>query len=116
MLLINLPPYQIIESSSDITLSHYFLSIELTQIFNGFSLSQTKYITSPLHKVKIEDYKPLSTPYSTSPSQIQSSTLVDYIMYQSLVGALQFVTITRPDIAFVINKVCQKIYAPTTND
>jgi hypothetical protein len=32
--------------------------------------------------------------------------------YRSLVGALQHLTLTIPDIAFLVNKVCQYLHAP----
>lgn len=35
--------------------------------------------------------------------------------YRSIVGALQYATITRPDIAFSVNKVSQYMHNPTTN-
>jgi histone deacetylase 1/2 len=39
-----------------------------------------------------------------------SYTLVN----RSIVGALQYITLTRPDIVFSVNKVCQFLRAPTT--
>jgi hypothetical protein len=32
--------------------------------------------------------------------------------YRSIVGGLQYLTITRPDLAFAVNKVCQFLSAP----
>ncbi|WVZ57884.1 hypothetical protein U9M48_008219 [Paspalum notatum var. saurae] len=33
--------------------------------------------------------------------------------FSSIVGALQYLTITRPDLAYSVNKVCQYLHAPT---
>ena len=38
----------------------------------------------------------------------------DATHYRSVVGALQYLTLTRPDISFSVNKVCQYLHAPTT--
>jgi hypothetical protein len=38
----------------------------------------------------------------------------DSTNYRSIVGALQYISLTRPDIAFLVNKVCQFLHAPTT--
>lgn len=37
----------------------------------------------------------------------------DTTRYRSIVGALQYLTLTRPDISFVVNKVCQFLHSPT---
>jgi histone deacetylase 1/2 len=38
----------------------------------------------------------------------------DSTKYRSIVGALQYITLTRPDLAFAVNRVCQYLHAPTT--
>lgn len=40
--------------------------------------------------------------------------LSDAKQYSSLVGALQYYTLTRLDLSFVVNKACQFFHAPTT--
>ena len=34
--------------------------------------------------------------------------------YRSIVGGLQYLTMTRPDLSFVVNKVCQYLHEPRT--
>jgi hypothetical protein len=38
----------------------------------------------------------------------------DGTKYRSIVGGLQYLTLTRPNISFSVNKVCQFLHAPTT--
>lgn len=38
----------------------------------------------------------------------------DSTRYRSVVGALQYLSLTRPDISFCVNRVCQFMSAPTT--
>jgi len=33
--------------------------------------------------------------------------------YRSIVGALQYLTLTRPDLAYSVNKVCQFLHSPS---
>ena len=44
-----------------------------------------------------------------------SPFLDDHSRYQETVGALQYATLSRPDIAFVVNRVCQFMHAPKEN-
>ncbi|KAL6344748.1 hypothetical protein AAG906_002654 [Vitis piasezkii] len=66
----------------------YFLSLEATSTTDGLFISQLKY---PIHTLMIVSQ------HLTSNGPVFS----DLTLYQSLVGALQYLTITRPDIAHV---------------
>ncbi|WMV10378.1 hypothetical protein MTR67_003763 [Solanum verrucosum] len=37
----------------------------------------------------------------------------DESLYRSIVGGLQYLTFTRPDISFSVNKICQFMHSPT---
>jgi histone deacetylase 1/2 len=60
----------------------------------------------------------VSTPLSSSEKiTAQEGDLLgpeDSTNYRSMVGALQYLTLTRPDISYAVNKVCQYLHAPTT--
>jgi histone deacetylase 1/2 len=96
---------------------HYFLGIEVNKVAGGLVLTQDKYASDLLKKVNMSSCKPVSTPLSTSEklSAFEGTRLgpVDATRYRSIVGALQYLTLTRPDIAFSVNKVCQFLHAPT---
>jgi hypothetical protein len=40
--------------------------------------------------------------------------LNDATSFRSIVGGLQYLTLTRPDVVFPLNKICQYLHAPTT--
>lgn len=62
--------------------------------------------------------KPVSTPLSVSEKLSVTCGLElgpeDSTRYRSIVGALQYVTLTRPNISFSVNKVSQFLHSPTT--
>ena len=94
---------------------HFFLGIEVKKIQDGIVLNQEKYATELLTRMGMKDCKPSPTPLSSSeklstfeggPLKKEEST-----RYKSTVGALQYLTLTRLDISFAINKVCQYLHA-----
>ena len=97
---------------------HYFLGIEVNKISNGIILTQEKYANDLLKRVSMIDCKPVSASLSTSEKlTLHEGDLLglnDASNYRSVVGALQYLTLTRPDIAFPVNKVCQFLHALTT--
>ena len=40
--------------------------------------------------------------------------MLDPSEYRHIVDALQYITLTRPDIAYFVNQLCQHMEAPTT--
>lgn len=50
-----------------------------------------------------------------TPFQNTQERLSDGSEYRSIVGAMQYLSLTRPDIAFAVNKVLF-VYAPPTSD
>lgn len=43
---------------------------------------------------------------------LESNPVKDAQFYRSIVGALQYVTITRPEISFCVNRACQLMQKP----
>jgi histone deacetylase 1/2 len=97
---------------------HYFLGIEVKRNKEGITLSQSKYARDILSRVGMTKCKPVTTPLSVTEklSRFDGSPLGvdDSTKYRSIVGALQYLTLTRPDLAFSVNKVCQFLHAPTS--
>jgi hypothetical protein len=95
----------------------YFLDIEVNRTRDGIVLTQEKYATDLLRKVAMTDCKGVATPLATNEKLSASAGTplgqMDTTWYRSVVGALQYLTLTRPDIAFSVNKVCQFLHNPT---
>lgn len=86
---------------------HYFLGIEIKRNSDGLVVLQAKYVADIIKRTNMSNCKPINTPLS-SVDKLSATN------YRSVVGALQYLTLTRPDISFAVNKVCQFLHAPTT--
>lgn len=57
--------------------------------------------------------KPANTPLAQKHNLHQSTgNQVDATFYQSIVGALQYLTLTRPDLLYAVNLVCLFMHQP----
>ena len=99
----------------DLGSANFFLGIELLKTTTGYFLSQSQYALSILKKLEMENTKPVSNPCSFSETT-NSHCSVDPTLYLSTVGALQYLTITRPNISFDVNRACQTMYDPSPLD
>ena len=103
-------------SMKDLSPLHFFLGLKAIYNSSGLYLTQKKYTMDLLHRTKFQDVKPISSPTHTGHklSLYDGDPLPNPTKYRSVVGALQYLTLTCPDIAFAVNQVCQFMHQPTT--
>ncbi|XP_039131879.1 uncharacterized mitochondrial protein AtMg00810-like [Dioscorea cayenensis subsp. rotundata] len=95
-------------SMKDLGPVHHFLGIEVQRSTNTLHLSKTHYAQTILDKAQMLDCKPMTTPMESKTKGLHDDTpLSDPTFYSSLVGALQYLTLTRPDLSFSVNYVSQ---------
>jgi Reverse transcriptase (RNA-dependent DNA polymerase) len=94
-------------SIKDLGTLNHFLDLEVTTFSSGILLTQTQYLKGILNKANMHQAKPCKTPLASGAqlSKTDGSLLKDVILYRLIVGALQYATITRPNITFAVNKV-----------
>ena len=85
---------------------NYFLGFEVHRDSFGLYLTQTKYITNLLKKTSMNGAKNISTPmlFGNKLSLSQGEPFEDPSLYCNI-GALQYLTMTRPNISFSVNKL-----------
>ena len=93
-----------------------FLGIEFQSHQDGYLLTQTQYTISILRLLKMENCKPLSTPCPLSCSAVSHKHTDDSHLYRRIVGALQYLNFTRPDISYAVNQVCRSMHSPQPAD
>ncbi|XP_051190410.1 uncharacterized mitochondrial protein AtMg00810-like [Lolium perenne] len=77
---------------------HFFLGIEVAHQSTGLNLTQKKYSLDLLRRAGMLKSKMSPTPMSSTDK------------FSATNG---YLTITRPDLSFVVNGVCQYLHAPT---
>jgi histone deacetylase 1/2 len=106
-------------SVKDLGVLHYFLGIEVSSPSpDRLVLRQWKYALDLLARANMLKCSPVTTPMSASERLCSADGDVlsseDATTYRSLVGGLQYLTMTRPNLSFVVNKVCQYLHEPRT--
>ncbi|KAF5455289.1 hypothetical protein F2P56_024884 [Juglans regia] len=92
----------------------YFLGLEASSTSDGLFISQLKYAQDILSRVQLLDTKPVHTPMVVSQYlSVDGPLFFDPTLYRSLVGTLQYLTITCPDLTYAVNFVSQFLHAPT---
>ncbi|XP_026378772.1 uncharacterized protein LOC113273232 [Papaver somniferum] len=96
---------------------HYFLGIQATcdSSAKKLLLTQNKYSLDLLKKHDMLGCNPCKTPVAQGQrdSVCDGTALSDITSFRSLVGGLQYLTLTRPDISFAANYVSHFLHCPT---
>lgn len=93
---------------------HYFRGVQVVRTSSGLFLSQHKYVSDLLRKFHFHTLKSVRTPCvsRTTLSLTDGELLSDPSYYHCIVGALPYLTMTRPDIAYAVHVVSQFMHAP----
>ena len=96
-------------SIKDLGSLHYFLNVEVLPHQHGLFLSQRQYIRDLLTKTQMFGINPVATPLATSPALTLNigSIISDPLEYHTVVGHLQYLSLTLPNIAYTVSKLSQ---------
>ena len=83
----------------------YFLGLEITHSTDGLYITQAKYASELLSRVGLTDSKTIDTPVVLNAHLTPSGgkPLSNPSLYKLLVDSLVYLTVTRPDISYVVH-------------
>lgn len=95
----------------------YFLGIEVARSHKGLFIKQRKYTIKLLEEMGFLGSKPVVSPTESHVKLMHNDSefLEDITHYRKLVGQLIYLTITRPDISYIVQQLSQFLDRPTIN-
>jgi len=89
----------------------------VAQFNNGIVISQRKYALDILEESGLMNSKFVDTPMDPNVKLLpnQGESCSDPEKYRRLVGKLNYLTVTRPDISFAVSVVSQFLNSPCAN-
>lgn len=99
---------------SDLSPLQHFLGIVVSRDNKGLHLSQKQYALEILDRANMSNANPCTTPVDTKAksSAHAGTSLANPSEYKILVGALQYLTLTRPDISYAVQQICLFMHDP----
>ena len=93
---------------------HYFLGMEVAYLPQGTFLSQKKFTHELLAQTGFATSTPAVTPLPLSCKLMpdDGSLLPDPTLYRAIIGKLNFLTHTRPDLSYTVQTLSQFMQAP----
>ncbi|XP_060200311.1 uncharacterized mitochondrial protein AtMg00810-like [Lycium barbarum] len=104
----------------------FFFGIEFSRSKDGILMNQRKYALELVAKIGLAGSKPVATPlefnhkltyvefdkFVQNDSPVVDELLEDRSKYQRVVGRLLYLTMTRPNISFVVQVLSEHMHAP----
>lgn len=93
---------------------HHFLGISVARSSSGIFLSQRQYALEVLQHAGMSECHASVTLVDTQAKLLTTigAPVADPSSYRSIVGALQYLTLTRPDLAYAMQQACLHMHAP----
>ncbi|PKU87110.1 Retrovirus-related Pol polyprotein from transposon TNT 1-94 [Dendrobium catenatum] len=91
-----------------------FLGIQAIRTPVGLTLHQQQYAKNIMQRAGMTNAKPVTNPISCKVVLKNNSQepFQDPQLYRHLIGSLQYLTLTRPDIQFSVHQLCQHMHRP----
>ena len=101
-------------SLKDMGSLHFFLGVEVIPTRADLFLTQHKYVRELLANTNMSGAKDISTSLSTTQSLqlVDGIVAADSIKFHRIMDGLQYLSLTQPDISFVVNKLSQFMHEP----
>ena len=92
----------------------YFLCLEITHSIDGLYITQAKYASELLSRAGLTDSKTVETSIELNAhlTPLGGKPLSNPSLYRHLVSSLVYLTVTHPDISYVVHQVSQYLSAP----
>lgn len=100
---------------TDLGRMKYFLGVEVIQNIEGIFISQRKYIQEILLKFGMSNSNATKTPMvpGCKLTKDEAGTRVDSTQYKQMIGSLMYLTVSRPDLMYVMSLVSRYMETPT---
>ena len=96
-------------------LLHYFLGLEVKEGIDGIFILQRKYAMDLFKKFNMVNYKVAATPMNVNEklNRDDGAKLANATFFRSLVGGLNYLSHTRPNIAFPVGVFSRFMHNPS---
>ncbi|PKU63414.1 Retrovirus-related Pol polyprotein from transposon TNT 1-94 [Dendrobium catenatum] len=98
----------------DLGTANHFLGIKIESASDKFFLSQAHYANSILQLAELQGCNSVANPSVTklTDKEINDPPCFSSKLYRTIIGSLQYLTLTRPDIAYAVNALSQHMHEP----